>query len=270
MNWKNLFLPGANMSPEEAKTFMADRPRDSYQILDVRQPREYELGHLPGALLIPVKEVTTRLTELDPEKPILVYCAAGVRSKAAAQLLLAHGFKDVYNMSGGFGAWQGDRAGGGELQGLEYFVDREYADVFQMAYAMEEGLRQLYLALVGRAVDERSRKLLERLADFEEGHKAKLAAMFAPKGFSDSEKAGVVEGGLDPQRILAHFSAQIATMRDILQLGMMLEAQALDLYTRLARKSEEGKSRELFEFLAKEEAIHLGWLAGELDALLAG
>ena len=269
MNWKNLFLPGANMSPEEAKTFMAGRPRDSYQILDVRQPREYEQGHLPGALLMPVKEVTTRLAELDPEKPILVYCAAGVRSKAASQLLLAHGFKDVYNMSGGFGAWQGDRAGGGELQGLEYFVDREYGDVFQMAYAMEEGLRRFYLALVGKADDEKSRKLLARLADFEEGHKARLAAMFAPEGFTDSGKAAVVEGGFDPQRILAHFSAQIATMRDILQLGMMLEAQALDLYTRLARKSEEGKSKELFDFLAKEEAMHLSSLAEELDAVLA-
>lgn len=269
MNWKNLFLPGANMSPEEARAFMTDRPRDSYQILDVRQPREYEQGHLPGALLIPVKEVTSRLSELDPGKPILVYCAAGLRSKAAAQLLLAHGFTDVYNMSGGFNAWQGERADGGELQGLEFFMDREFADVFQMAYAMEEGLRQVYLALADRVAEAGSRKLLERLADFEEGHKAKLAAMFAPPDFNDSGMTGVVEGGLDPRWILAHFDAQLSTMREFLQLGMMLEAQALDLYTRLARRSEEGKSRELFEFLAKEEATHLDWLAGELDTLLA-
>jgi len=270
MNWKNLFLPGANMSPEEAKTFMADRPRDSYQILDVRQPREYEQGHLPGALLMPVKEVTTRMAELDPEKPILVYCHSGVRSKAASQLLLAHGFKDVYNMSGGIVAWRGDKAGGGESQGLEYFADREYPDVFQMAYAMEEGLRQLYLALADRAGDEQHRKLLMRLAVFEETHKARLAALFAPDGFSDSGKAGVVEGGFDQQQILAHFSAQIATMRDILQLGMMLEAQALDLYSRLARRSDQGKSRELFEFLATEEAAHLHLLTEELDSVLAG
>lgn len=269
MNWKNLFLPGANMSPEEAKGFMGDRPRDSYQILDVRQPREYEQGHLPGALLMPVKEVTARMTELDPGKPILVYCHSGVRSKAASQLLLAHGFKDVYNMSGGIVAWQGEKAGGGELQGLEFFMDREFADVFQMAYAMEEGLRQLYLALADRAGDEQHRKLLARLAVFEESHKARLAAMFAPPGFSDGGKATVVEGGFDQQQILAHFSAQIATMKDILQLGMMLEAQALDLYTRLARKSEGGKSKELFDFLAKEEAAHLNSLAEELDAVLA-
>jgi rubrerythrin len=57
-------------------------------------------------------------------------------------------------------------------------------------------------------------------------------------------------------------------MEDILQLGMMLEAQALDLYTRLARKSEVGKSKDLFNFLAKEEAGHLGYLTEELDKLL--
>ncbi|KAF0189572.1 MAG: Rhodanese domain [Desulfobulbaceae bacterium] len=269
MNWKSLFVPGANMSPAEARSFMADQPRDAYQILDVRQPSEYEQGHLPGALLMPVKEVNTRMAELDPEKPLLVYCHSGVRSKAACQLLLAQGFKDVYNMSGGIIAWQGEKVGGGELQGLEFFMDREFGDVFQMANAMEEGLRQLYLALVDRAADESSRKLLERLAAFEKGHKAQLAAMFSPVDFIDKGKAGVVEGGFDQQEILAHFSTQIATMKDILQLGIMLEAQALDLYTRLARKSEEGASRELFQFLAKEEAMHLSYLTDELDKVLA-
>ncbi len=269
MNWKSLFVPGANMSAAQARSFIADQPRDSFELLDVRQPSEYEEGHLPGALLLPVKDLPARMAELDPEKPLLVYCRSGVRSKAACQLLLAQGFKDVYNMSGGILAWEGEKVGGGELQGLEFFVDREFGDVFQMAYAMEEGLRQLYLALVDRAADERGRRLLERLAAYEQGHKAQLAAMFSPPAFSDSGEAGVVEGGFDRQQILDHFSARIATMKDILELGIMLEAQALDLYSRLARKGEEGKSGELFQFLAKEEATHLSYLTDELDRVLA-
>jgi rubrerythrin len=79
----------------------------------------------------------------------------------------------------------------------------------------------------------------------------------------------IVEGGLDRQEIMDHFAAQLESTADILQLGMMLEAQALDLYTRLARKSEIGKSREFFTFLAKEEAGHLNFLTEELDTLLA-
>lgn len=269
MNWKSLFTPGANMSPEEARNFMTSHPGDSYQILDVRQPKEYEQGHLAGALLMPVKEVTTRVAELDREKTVLVYCHSGVRSKAACQLLLAEGFKDVYNMSGGIIAWKGEKVGGGELQGVEFFMDRDYPDVFQMAYAMEEGLRQLYLALVSSVSQEESKQLLERLASFEEGHKAMLMAMFAPDDFAGSDETGILEGGLDRQQILAHFGPQLATLKNILQLGMMLEAQALDLYTRLARKSEDEKSRELFDFLAKEEARHLSYLTEELDNVLA-
>ncbi len=269
MNWKSLFTPGANMSPEEARKFIDGHPRDSYQILDVRQPKEYERGHLAGALLMPVKEVATRLTELDRDEPLLVYCHSGVRSKAACQLLLAEGFKDVYNMSGGIVAWKGEKVSGGELQGVEFFMDREFPDVFQMAYAMEEGLRQLYLGLVDRVTNTENKKFLERLAAFEEGHKAMLVAMFAPEDFSGSEETTIVEGGLDRQQILAHFDPQQDSMEDILQLGMMLEAQALDLYTRLAKKSEVGKSRELFQFLAKEEANHLSYLTEALDKLLA-
>jgi rubrerythrin len=183
-------------------------------------------------------------------------------------------------------AWQGDKVGGGELQGVEFFMDREFPDVFQMAYAMEEGLRQLYLGLVDRVGDEKSREMLERLAGFEEGHKAMLTAMFAPEYFSGSDdgqgrpnaagvregvsgEAKIVEGGLDRQQIMDHFHPQLETMQGILQLGMMLEAQALDLYTRLARKSEMGKNRELFSFLAKEEGRHLSYLTEKLDTLLA-
>jgi rhodanese-related sulfurtransferase len=166
MNWKSLFIPGANMSPQEVRDFMNARPRDSFKFLDVRQPKEYEQGHLAGALLMPVREVTTRLAELDREKPLLVYCHSGVRSKAACQLLLAEGFREVYNMSGGIVAWQGEKVGGGELQGIEFFMDRDYPDVFQMAYAMEEGLRQLYLGLVSRVSHEKSKQLLTGLAGF--------------------------------------------------------------------------------------------------------
>jgi len=149
-------------------------------------------------------------------------------------------------------------------------MDREFPDVFQMAYAMEEGLRQLYLGLVDRVTSKKTQDFLERLAQFEEGHKAMLMAMFAPESFNSSGETTIMEGGLDREQILAHFDPQLESMEDILQLGMMLEAQALDLYTRLTRKSAKGKSKELFQFLAKEEAKHLSYLADELDKVLAG
>jgi len=73
MNWKNLFTPGANMAPAEVKHFMAEHSPDEYQLLDVRQPKEYEKEHIPGATLIPVKELPNSMGELDRTKPTFVY-----------------------------------------------------------------------------------------------------------------------------------------------------------------------------------------------------
>jgi sulfur-carrier protein adenylyltransferase/sulfurtransferase len=159
MNWKSLFTPGANMSPDEARSFMAEHQLDEYQLVDVRQLKEYEKGHIPGSLLVPVKELTDRMDELDRTKPTLVYCHSGVRSKAAAQLLQAEGFTNVYNMSGGIIAYEGGKVAGDETQGMEYFVGKNFADVFQMSYAMEEGLKRFYLALEKLVEDDTAKTL---------------------------------------------------------------------------------------------------------------
>ena len=87
MNWRSLIKPANNLSPEEAKEFIASRSSEDYQLLDVRQPGEYEGEHLPGARLIPLKQLADGLKDLDKDKPVLVYCAVGGRSRAAAQFL---------------------------------------------------------------------------------------------------------------------------------------------------------------------------------------
>jgi hydroxyacylglutathione hydrolase len=78
---------------------------DCPTVVDVREPWEYSQGHVPGAVLIPLGQLATRLNELDPQKPVAVICASGNRSQSAAALLGQKGFKTVYNVSGGTGAW---------------------------------------------------------------------------------------------------------------------------------------------------------------------
>lgn len=60
-------------SVEEVKKFLEDKDPGEYNLVDVRLPREYEEGHLPGARLIPVAELPNRLDELDPSKPTIAY-----------------------------------------------------------------------------------------------------------------------------------------------------------------------------------------------------
>ena len=75
-------------------------------ILDVREPWEYQMGHVSGAVLIPLGQLAGRVAELDPEQPVAVICQSGSRSQSAAALLGQKGFKKVYNVLGGMSAWQ--------------------------------------------------------------------------------------------------------------------------------------------------------------------
>jgi len=85
---------------------LAQRP--GTLVLDVRTLVEYEGGHLPSAVLIPIQQLPGRLAELPQDKktPILVYCAVGGRSAAAAGLLKAKGYENVSDLSGGISAWE--------------------------------------------------------------------------------------------------------------------------------------------------------------------
>ena len=75
------------------------------QVVDVRNPGEVEAGTIPNAIAIPVGQLPSRLRELDPAKPTVVYCAGGYRSSVAASLLRRNGFGDVSDILGGYGAW---------------------------------------------------------------------------------------------------------------------------------------------------------------------
>jgi rhodanese-related sulfurtransferase len=67
------FKPVSTWSAEKIRQFMKERKPDEYNLIDVRQPKEYERGHLPGAKLISLGELKDRLSEIDPSKPTIVY-----------------------------------------------------------------------------------------------------------------------------------------------------------------------------------------------------
>ena len=73
MKWKQFLTPVASVNGREARELSKTSGRDAVTYLDVRQPKEYEQEHLPGAKLIPLGELDQRLSELDPEKPTVIY-----------------------------------------------------------------------------------------------------------------------------------------------------------------------------------------------------
>ncbi len=81
-----------------------DTARGGGVLVDVREPGEYAAGHVPGAVLIPMGELATRMGEIDKATPVFVICASGNRSCAMTDLLRAAGF-DAVSVAGGTGAW---------------------------------------------------------------------------------------------------------------------------------------------------------------------
>jgi hydroxyacylglutathione hydrolase len=85
-------------------------------VLDVRNPGETAEGVLPGAVVVPLPSLLRRVSELDPDRPIVVYCASGYRSSIAASILRARGHHGVAELLGGYAAWR-DRAPSGTSTG---------------------------------------------------------------------------------------------------------------------------------------------------------
>jgi adenylyltransferase/sulfurtransferase len=75
------------------------------QVVDVRQPHEWNICRLPGATLIPLGDLPRRMNELDRSVPVVAYCHTGIRSLMATQLLQAAGFSSVKNLAGGIEGW---------------------------------------------------------------------------------------------------------------------------------------------------------------------
>lgn len=80
--------------------------QEGAKIIDVRTPGEYQGGHIPGSVNIPLNELPGKLKQLDKSKPIITCCASGMRSGSAKSLLTANGFTEVYNGGGWSGLQQ--------------------------------------------------------------------------------------------------------------------------------------------------------------------
>ncbi len=75
-------------------------------LLDVRTNNEYAQGHIPGAVHIPLSEIGEKVKKLKKDKDIVVFCASGNRSIWAIKRLMGMGFKNLYNLKGGYRAWK--------------------------------------------------------------------------------------------------------------------------------------------------------------------
>ncbi|HBI14465.1 MAG TPA: sulfurtransferase [Desulfobulbaceae bacterium] len=272
MGWKQFFTPVDSLDALQAKQFIEQQPADSVTVLDVRQPAEYETGHIAGAKLIPLPELQGRMDEIDKDKQTIVYCAIGGRSRVAAQMLAGNNFQKVFNLSGGFKAWQGNAAVGPEDQGLTLFSGHESAEeILVVAYSLEKGLHEFYLRMLPLAKGKPVAELFRKLAAIEVIHQNRILEEYRRiTGTSvkaaqfDQKVAGpAMEGGLSTEQYIERAGANLDQPADVISLAMAIEAQALDLYQRAADSRTDPDGQRILRQIAREEQEHLKQL-GEL------
>jgi rhodanese-related sulfurtransferase/rubrerythrin len=266
MKWRQFLTPVRSLSAAEAKSFMEKKTGDAFTLLDVRQPGEYKGRHIPGAKLIPLADIGTRIKELDADKPTIVYCAVGGRSRVASQMLAGRGFKDVYNLSGGIKAWESEAAFGPEDLGIDLFSGNESPEeILIAAYSLEQGLREFYLSMTGKAKNEKIDQLFEKLAAIEVKHQERIfdeyleitGKTISRDEFSKDIVSPAMEGGLTTEEYLARYQPDVEVAAEVISLAMAIEAQSLDLYQRASERTASVKSREVLLEIANEERAHL-------------
>ena len=178
--WSEIKGKIKEVSPEELNERMTNARE--ILLLDVREKDEVRREYIPGAELLPRGFLEMRVEELIPdrERPIVVYCAAGVRSGFAAKTLMEMGYKDVTSMRGGIEKWK--RSGFKVLRDLDFTRDQ-----------LERYSRQIILPEVGEQGQAKIRR--GRVLIVGGGHLSSAATMYLAAG--GVGKLGIV----DPCRV---------------------------------------------------------------------
>ncbi len=276
MRWKQFLTPVKSLDADQARNYMENRDIDELTILDVRQPNEYESGHISGSKLIPLPDLTERIHEIDPKKPTVVYCGIGGRSRIAAQMLAGNGFENVYNISGGFKTWKGKAAVGKEDLGLELFTGDESPEkTLVVAYSLEAGLGDFYTSMIPRVKNKDAQNIFQKLSEIEIKHQDRIFNEYirlsrkplSREAFEENMVHTAVEGGLTTEEYTNLFQPDWESLSDIIELAMSIEAQALDLYLRAAHRSPNPESRKVLVQIGDEERAHLKQLGKLMETL---
>jgi rubrerythrin len=196
----------------------------------------------------------------------------------AAQMLSGNGFGKVINLAGGIQAWNGKKAFFGEEKGIELFTGKESLEqTLVVAYAMEEGLREFYLSMVGKVENKAVKDMFQKLSQIETKHQERIFQQYiqiskaevSRKKFEADLVVPAVEGGMTTEEYVNFFSPDWESVQGIIELAMSIEAQALDLYFRASKRTENKESKNFLCQIADEEQAHLQQLGKLMDSVIS-
>lgn len=172
-------------------------------------------------------------------------------------------------MAGGIKAWKGEVARGPEQAGLGMISgDETQAGMLAVVFGLEKGLTDFYQIAAEMLEDVRATQLMQKLAGVEEGHMARVKEMFeaASPGPEDrqaleSTQSDTTEGGFSSEDLRKNLKQSEMDAAGLVDWAMALEAQAMDLYLRMAARSSDPEAAGALRQIGDDEKSHLESLA---------
>jgi rhodanese-related sulfurtransferase/rubrerythrin len=263
------------ISIDEARELL-EGTSDDQVLLDVREPKEYAQGHIPGATLMPLSALPTMMEKLSPDKPVITYCRSGKRSMAAASLLLSRGLDNVSSMDGGIMAWNGTVAVGSPDSGMFLLEGRSTPeDMLRLAWALEDGTRFIFESAKGSLPGPVPGVVLGALIKAEAQHQQNIVEAYrvlkpgaTEDDIRDESVSGYMEGGTRLEEALKWLNEGERTPLDIIEASLLIESNSLDLYLKLSAAVEQQAVRDILAPVIEEEKTHLKSLGKLLQDLM--
>jgi len=268
------------IKPEELKEILERDKMGQFLLVDVRQPEEYKVSHIPGARLIPLGELEARFVELDKEKKIVTYCRSGHRSMGAAILLCGLGFKDVYTMEGGILDWDYKVLTGLPEGKPDLLTDKgEIGNVLMIALKLEKGSQEFYIRAAEKVKTQETIETFQKLAQIEEKHLERIFDRYGEVLGKDRLPAfnlikqrlsyEYMEGGIEINKALLRVEeSEFRDQIEVLEVALEKEYVSYDFYKRVAGVMADENTRDLIYELAWEERKHIYSLLNKIKKLM--
>jgi rubrerythrin/rhodanese-related sulfurtransferase len=259
------------LSPEQFREYRQKKKESDYLLIDVRQPVEYTAGHIPGANLIPLMELETKLFQLPEDREMVFYCQGGSRARAASALVAESEIseKRIYNLTGGIMAWDGKMLP--DFPKVEVFdKGKGLSELLFMSMDLEKGAYRFYTYVLDRFGMESFAKTIEHLGQAETAHARTIYRFWQesepqPQPFESlfSELKGeILEGGESLDDVLQRVEAiKENVCLNLLEMALDIEYAAYDLYRTMAEQTESAEAKSAFLSIAQAEKAHMQAIA---------
>ncbi len=255
-----------NIDCEELIEFINTNNESDYILIDVRQPEEYMMQHIPGAVLIPLLHLESKIFELPEDIKIIIYCRVGNRSRSASALIVESEVsnKPVYNVLGGIRSWQGMMLT--TVPRLTIFSGyRKSYDIIKLCMSLEKSSMLFYKYLAEKFIKYSISNSFRNLENSEHLNTKTLYNLLDINGdfrkFFDTLEITIIEGGekfdyikslIDDIYRGENFMNDIGFI-NLLGIIINIKYESYDLYRSIAERTDDEDLKKILLKLAQSE-----------------